>query len=54
LELLRQRALERATPQALADGVLDRHAAAIAARETDPYSVADQLLAPGAQVTRDH
>jgi LAO/AO transport system kinase len=53
LQMLREQALERAAPQALADGVLDRYAAAIAARETDPYSVADQILAPGAQVTRD-
>ena len=44
LAMLREQALERAVPQALTDGVLDRHAAAIAAREMDPYSVADQIL----------
>jgi LAO/AO transport system kinase len=44
LAMLREKALERVVPQALSDGVLDRHAAAVAAREMDPYSVADQIL----------
>jgi len=44
LELLRDRLLEGVFERVLADGDLARHAAAVASRQQDPYTVADQIL----------
>lgn len=44
LDLLRERMLERVMSDVLRDGSLDQYAAAVAARESDPYSVVDKIL----------
>jgi LAO/AO transport system kinase len=50
IDLLRERTLERVMSGLLRDGGLDQYAAAVASREADPYSVADEILGhhPGA------
>jgi LAO/AO transport system kinase len=49
VELVRERAFERLGGGILEDSDWNRYAAAVAARETDPYSVADQILEQGAE-----
>ncbi len=44
VELLRERMLEGVLSGVLRDGGLQQYAAAVAARQTDPYSVADEIL----------
>ena len=44
IELLRERMLERVMGDVLRDGGLNQYAAAVASREMDPYSVADEIL----------
>jgi LAO/AO transport system kinase len=44
MELLRERMLEGVMSGVQRSGGLDQYAAAVAARETDPYSVADEIL----------
>ncbi len=44
LALLRERLLERVLGQVLGDGALEEYAARIAARQLDPYSVADEVI----------
>ena len=44
IELLRERMLERVMSDVLRNGGLNQYAAAVASRETDPYSVADEIL----------
>ncbi len=44
LALLRERLLERVVVEMLGNGALDEYAARIAARQADPYSVADEVM----------
>jgi len=44
VELLRERLLDRVMGGVLQNSDLNRYAAAVASRETDPYSVTDQIL----------
>ena len=44
VELIRERVLERVLGGVLQNGDLNRYAAAVASRETDPYSLTDQIL----------
>lgn len=44
IELLRERVLERILSDVVRNGSLNQYAAAVASRQADPYSVADQIL----------
>ena len=44
VDILRERVLHRVLTEALRNGALSRYAAAVAARQEDPYSVADKIL----------
>ncbi len=45
LELLRDRLLSRVVEETLSDGALSEYAERIASRETDPYSVVEEIMA---------
>jgi len=50
IDLLRERMLERVTSDVLGNGSLNQYAAAVASRETDPYSVADEILGQASRI----